>query len=81
MSNRYPGMYDHLNKDDKFILKIDMKELVESVDSMNYGIHRFLSELVRLRKKSEWYTSLYGVGAEYREHTHKLEKLLEDGFY
>lgn len=52
------GTYDHLNKDTPIKLKTevdirihDMKALVTAVRESNYGVHRFLSELIRQDKE------------------------------
>jgi len=52
------GEYDHLNSDTPITIQVEgidisisgpnsMSVLVKSVDKSNYGLHRFLSELVR----------------------------------
>lgn len=44
------GIYDHLN-DEPLSVPITMERLVTLVMSQNYGVHRFLAELVRQREK------------------------------
>jgi len=43
--------YKHLDEDSKLSVKVDMRELVEMVDRMNYGSRRFLSHLVDVRRE------------------------------
>ncbi len=71
------GMYDHLNREDYFKLHLGIPSVVESVRSMNYGEHRFLSELVRQRKADERYAKY----PEFKHHTDMLETLLNEGYY
>ncbi len=40
--------YRHLNKDDNF--KVDIEQIAFQTVHMNYGVHRLLSELVRVGK-------------------------------
>lgn len=44
------GTYDHLNRNDKFTLEMDMEEVARKIEKMNYGTHRFLYALVRIRR-------------------------------
>jgi len=41
--------YRHIDKTDKLKIVVTMSDLVAEVSAMNYGVHRFLSELVRHR--------------------------------
>jgi len=45
------GDYDHLNKCAPLTVKLDFPNLVSNIIGLNYGVHRFLSELVRQRKE------------------------------
>lgn len=63
--------YEHLNAASKFTVEIDIEELVAKVNKMNYGTHRFLSALVKLRQQL-WPGDELGQG---------IETLLEKGFY
>ncbi len=69
--------YKHLNKTGKFTVEVDMVDVVKQVESMNYGVHRFISELINIRKASKWYLE----DPQYFDHTNRLEQLLEDGFF
>jgi len=72
------GMYDHLNKEGgHFELHVSMCSVVDIVRRMNYGEHRFLSELIRQRKSDE----NYKTNTEFKQHTDMLEQLLNDGYY
>jgi len=71
------GMYDHLNKDSNFEVSLGICHVVETIRRMNYGEHRFLSELVRQRKADEKYTKY----PEFKHHTDMLESLLNEGYY
>lgn len=44
------GQYDHLNDTDPIVLPGTMDQLAEAIDKLNYGTHRFLSALVRVRR-------------------------------
>jgi len=71
------GDYDHLNATDPPSVPCSMPELVANIRRMNYGAHRFLSELVRQREASDqWHTS-----DTYRRNTTALRVLLDSGFY
>lgn len=43
--------YKHLDKDSKLTLEIDLRQVAEHVESLNYGVHRFLSHLVDVRRE------------------------------
>jgi hypothetical protein len=69
-------MYDHLGP---LELSLPVEELVKLVEQGNYGMHRFLSTLVRLRKErvaageehcADWIYLMKGI-----------EKLLEQGCF
>ena len=70
-----PGYYDHLNDSNPITTTIPMERLVSLVGKSNYGVHRFLSELLRQRREKE-------VDASYlKPYNDTLEKLLLDGFF
>jgi hypothetical protein len=71
------GMYSHLDKKDTLSVELTMQQLVAKIVKMNYGEHRFLSELVIQRKASPEYEKY----EEFRKHTAWLEALLTDGYY
>ncbi|MBU1046637.1 hypothetical protein KKH36_02555 [Patescibacteria group bacterium] len=48
MSETEVGKYNHLNKDDKFTVGIDLEEVVRQIVKKNYGTHRLLSSLVKV---------------------------------
>lgn len=76
MATKLIGMHDDANKDDYFKLHLSMCSVVETVRRMNFGEHRFLSELVRQRKADEQYKP----ASEFKKNTDALEALLNDGF-
>lgn len=41
--------YRHLNEGDKFRIELDVENVVAKIVSMNYGVHRILSSIVRQR--------------------------------
>lgn len=41
--------YQHLNEGDKFCIEIDIEAVATKIVSMNYGVHRLLSSIVRQR--------------------------------
>jgi hypothetical protein len=72
------GLYDHLNDSDPSDIPCTMPALVHRVRGMNYGTHRFLSELVRQREASVEEER----SPEHRAHTALLRALLDEkGFY
>ena len=73
----YLDYYKHLNEIDPPRMPLTMEQLVEVVLKMNYGAHRFLSEMVRQRRASPDYKEY----ASYREQTTMLEELIEKGFF
>ena len=77
------GMYDHLENTDPMVVTMSMRDLADKVARVNYGWQRLLSELVRQRKRSPYYADpkSSNVNCEYRDHTDRLEALLEDGFF
>jgi hypothetical protein len=78
MSATLVGMYDHLNTGDgHFQLSLSMCSVVETVRRMNFGEHRFMSELIRQRKADP----LYKKDTEFRINTDKLEQLVNEGYY
>ena len=46
-----PHFYANLDKIDKFAIELDMHKLAEQIQDMNYGVHRFLSHLIDVRRK------------------------------
>lgn len=46
-----PHTYKHLDEDSKFTVSLNLKNVVIQVSSMNYGVQRFLSHLVDVRRK------------------------------
>lgn len=65
--------YKHLDKDDKFTIEMDMKQVVKNVNSINYGVHRFISELIDIRRSSEF--------EQHRKFADELEGLLNKGYF
>jgi len=71
-----PGTYDHLDLTDPLRIQLPMRDLVERVRALNYGEHRFLSELLRQRR-----ASADDGNEQHRRHTDLLEELLHQGFF
>jgi hypothetical protein len=46
------GVYDHMNAEDPVVSELTIDELARKLEKMNYGTHRLLSALVRLRRAS-----------------------------
>lgn len=67
-----PDDYRHLNDADPLNVKIDIEDLVAMVEKMNYGTHRFLSALIRSRRKK------FGLGDELST---GIEELLRRGMF
>lgn len=67
-------MYKHLDKDDK--VPFSISETVKTVTELNYGMQRFLSEVIRNREASEDMKYL-----QFKQNTQKLRELLEAGWY
>ena len=44
-----PGFYDHLNKSDT--TSFDIEAAAKTVVGLNYGLHRFLSAVVRIEEE------------------------------
>ena len=68
-------MYDHLNKDDKLEISLDIEELAKKIETMNYGTHRLLSALVRVRRNDTRIDS----ASECKMLTDGIEELLDRG--
>jgi hypothetical protein len=77
MATNLVGMYDHLNKGDHWQLNLSITTVAELVRKMNFGEHRFLSELIRQRKADP----LYKGDSEFKLNTDKLEQLINEGYY
>ena len=78
MAANLVGMYDHLNTGDgHWQLNLHVCQVVELVRKMNYGEHRFMSELIRQRKADP----LYKTDSEFKQNTDRLEELINDGYY
>jgi len=70
-----PDFYRGLEETDPPTIVLSMAQLVSLVMQMNYGQHRFLSELIRQRQATPtniWYLE---------EHTAMLEDVLNKGFF
>jgi hypothetical protein len=78
------GFYDGLNGDsmwDPKFNRITIDDIVKSVDEANYGTHRFLTALVRLRKEKLAQAHAEGYDWEKDKLMEGIEKLLNDGNY
>lgn len=74
------GFYHDLDNepDDQFSISLPMKDVVSHIMSLNYGQHRFVSELVLQRRESRYYHRDYG---DYIKYTEMLADLLTAGFF
>lgn len=75
------GSYDHLNEDKTYSdsdvrIKVEIKEMVRLIENMNYGVHRFLSELVRQRE-----TEAIEKGWQVDDLANGIKELLNNGCY
>jgi hypothetical protein len=46
-----PHAYRHIDDDSKLKVELSTRELAERISRMNYGVHRFLSHLVDVRRE------------------------------
>lgn len=71
-----PGkhFYKHLDEEEhcNININLNMKQLAEMVCEANYGLHRFLSEVIDIKRKSKW--------IDEQEFAAKLEELLNRGY-
>lgn len=58
--------YRHLDKSEPLTLTWTMEEVAQRVDETNYGLHRFLSATIRLRR------------ARFAEHGYPSDKAMAD---
>ncbi|MFA5987075.1 MAG: hypothetical protein WC797_00260 [Candidatus Paceibacterota bacterium] len=65
------GLYDHLNP---VTIPMDMDALADLLVKANYGVQRFLSALIRARKRSS-----RGTSSEGDRLMSEIERLLEEG--
>lgn len=77
----HPGFYDHLNETDPPAIALTMEQLVSMVRTMNYGTHRFLSELLKQRRIEEGKPKTRGADPQYVIQNDMLERLLLDNFF
>jgi hypothetical protein len=51
-----PHYYKHLDKDKNCNVNIElnMEQLAEMVCKANYGLHRFISEVIDIKRQSKW---------------------------
>lgn len=51
-----PHYYKHLDKEKSCNVNIemDMEQLAKKVCGVNYGLHRFLSEVIDIKRESVW---------------------------
>lgn len=70
-----PHFYKHLDKTGGCNVRIElnMEQLAQMVCKENYGLHRFISEVIDIKRKSEWKQD--HVFAD------ELEKLLLNGHF
>jgi len=84
--------YKHLDSDSKVEISLDLKEVVDKVMSMNYGVQRFLSHLVDARQKEHaeriasymkkgQYDTAKRVSEKGDELADGIEKLLNEGLF
>lgn len=67
--------YKHLDKDQECNVNIElnMEQLAQMVCKTNYGVHRFISEVIDIKKASEW--------PEDKDFAAGLERLLDKGYF
>jgi len=70
-----PHFYKHLDEQGNCNVNINlnMKQIAEMVNSANYGLHRFLSETIDIKKRSEY--------EDERKFADELEQLLRRGYF
>lgn len=79
------GSYDHLDKRSPIQITLSMEKLAELVENSNYGVHRFLSALIRLRKKKleirtkNYQEKEYGFEPYPDRLMNEIERLLNEG--
>ncbi len=69
---KYRVEYRHLDKTDKFKIELDIDDIAIKIISMNYGVHRLLSAIVRYRHKKHGQDDELANG---------ISKLLEQGLF
>lgn len=69
-----PHYYKHLDNDKNFnvTVELNMEQLAEEVCKKNYGLHRFLSEVIDIKRKSGW--------EQDKAFADELEHLLSKGY-
>lgn len=69
------GTYKHLDEDKNCNVNIElnMEQLAKMVYEANYGIHRFLSEIIDLQRQSKYKQEL--------EFADELESILNKGHF
>lgn len=67
--------YKHLENDKSCNVNIElnMEQLAQMVCSANYGLHRFISEVIDIKRQSEW--------EQDHEFSNELETLLNKRYY
>lgn len=72
-----PGQhyYKHLDNDKNCNINIafNMEQMAQMVCNANYGLHRFISEVIDIKRKSEW--------EQDRNFADELEMLLNKRYY
>lgn len=68
-----PHFYKHLDKDktQNVNIELNMEQLAQMVCKANYGLHRFISEVIDIKRQSKW--------EDDHEFADGLEKLLMRG--
>lgn len=46
-----PDLYKHLNEAPRDGVVVGVEEVARQVDGLNYGTHRFLSAIIRIRRE------------------------------
>ncbi len=44
------GSYDHINEESKLEVALNIEEVAQKIHDLNYGDHRLLSAMVRIRR-------------------------------
>ncbi|PHA03017.1 hypothetical protein COE51_01350 [Bacillus pseudomycoides] len=67
--------YKHLDKEKhcNVNIELNMEQLAQMVCNANYGLHRFISEVIDIKRESKW--------KEDKEFADELESLLNKGYF
>jgi hypothetical protein len=69
--------YRHLDETEPLRMTFTIEDLAERIEATNYGVHRFLSAVIRIRRKKYAETGY----ACHKQMADALETLLDSGAY